>query len=377
MANELEILTENAAGDGWVDSVPGPVSTGYAAQNTNIQARTVGQDLSSVRVSGTDVIVDISGPIDVDGLPFSVTSPITLTPVTSGPLYIQVVAGATGLQKSFELTDSTPVWDSEKNGYYSSGNRVLNWVINYNESNVSVSKIIDNSFGAIGSAQRPNSAFSFVRKTDLNAIFFKMLKGKFNGPEYGCQGLSFDGTNLISAGGSTDTIYVHDGITGAISSSFAGPSGVSILGLTIYRGNLISSSPSTLYIHSGISASISSSFSLPSRPGLAMYGNNLLSCTGSTLYIHSGISASILSSFSLPGSSCRGIAYDGNNLISMDSGTGLIYIHDGVSSRILYSTSAFAVNSSNIWGLTFAHGDLLSAESVPLGPASNIYRYGI
>lgn len=150
MANEVNQLTINAAGTGWVDSTPSAISTGYQAQNTNIQAHSVGQDLSSVRVSGTSVIIDISGPIDVDGIPFSVTSAVTLTPSSSGVYYIQVVAGATATQKSLELTTSTPVWDAAKNGLYNSGNRVLNWIVDYDGSSSIVFRIFPNYDSAIG-----------------------------------------------------------------------------------------------------------------------------------------------------------------------------------------------------------------------------------
>ena len=39
--DELSILTTNESADAWVDSEPGQVSTGYMAQNTNLQARTL------------------------------------------------------------------------------------------------------------------------------------------------------------------------------------------------------------------------------------------------------------------------------------------------------------------------------------------------
>jgi len=49
MADELSISTVNQAGDGWVDQIPGPVSSGYQAQNTVISSTLIGIDKSEVR----------------------------------------------------------------------------------------------------------------------------------------------------------------------------------------------------------------------------------------------------------------------------------------------------------------------------------------
>ena len=146
MANELEQTTINATGTSWVDSSPGPISTGYQAQNTNITARTVGQDLSSVSADGGDVVIAISGPIDVDGLPFSVTSEITLSPDASGTYYIKVVDGSTTTQKSLELTTDAPVWDAAKNALYDDDDsRVLNWICLYDGTDTTVYRTIPSS----------------------------------------------------------------------------------------------------------------------------------------------------------------------------------------------------------------------------------------
>jgi hypothetical protein len=133
MSDELQILTTNAASDGWVDGVPGAVSTGYQAQNTVLQALFNGLDKSSVRISGANLIVDPSGVIDDSGLPFVVSTLITLAVPSAQKLnFLKVVAGSTALERSIEFTDDRGTYDAAKNGFYNiSGERILNWVVVY------------------------------------------------------------------------------------------------------------------------------------------------------------------------------------------------------------------------------------------------------
>ncbi len=132
MADELEIITENDAGTSWVDLVPDEVSTGYQAQNTNIEANRNGIDLSYVRYdSGADeIVIEPSGPIDDNGLPFSVDSEIRFANPGAGTWYLRVIPGSTSLLRSLEITSGKGTWDGSKNGLYDgSSRRVLNWII--------------------------------------------------------------------------------------------------------------------------------------------------------------------------------------------------------------------------------------------------------
>jgi hypothetical protein len=74
-----------------------------------------------------------------------------------------------------------------------------------------------------------------------------------------------------------------------------------------------------------------SSFVAPSTgpTGLTFDGTNLISCdtVSDRIYIHDGITSSILSSFPSPSGTILGLAFTGTNLISCDNGTDLIYIH--------------------------------------------------
>ena len=145
MADELTILTENVASDSWVDAIPSAVSTGYQAQNTNINANRNGIDLSYVRYdSGTDeIVIEESGPIDDNGLPFAVGTEIRFANPGAGTWYLRVIPGSTTVDRSLEITASKGTWDGSKNGLYDgSSRRVLNWVIIGGSGAPSVSKLI-------------------------------------------------------------------------------------------------------------------------------------------------------------------------------------------------------------------------------------------
>ena len=78
-------------------------------------------------------------------------------------------------------------------------------------------------------------------------------------------------------------------------------------------------------------STILSSFSSPAgQPrGLTFDGTNLISCDSisDSIYIHDGITSTILSSFPSPSLYPFGLAFDGTNLISCDIGSDSIYIH--------------------------------------------------
>jgi len=132
--DELAMITVNAALDSWVDSLPGAVSTGYQAQNTNIEAQRNGKDRSSVRWDSMaeEIILEVSGVIDENGLPFVCTTELNLAFPAPGVYYIALIAGSDTTHRSAELTLDPGTWDETKNGYYNiSGFRVLDWEIEY------------------------------------------------------------------------------------------------------------------------------------------------------------------------------------------------------------------------------------------------------
>ena len=374
MANELEILTENAAGTSWVDVTPDAVSTGYQAQNTNIEGNRNGDDKSYVYYdSGTDeIVIPPSGPIDVNGLPFSVSSEVRLSNPGAGTWYIRVIDGADATQKSLEFTSSKGTWDASKNALYdTSGNRVLNWVF----ESVNGSQDIYRLMPIDVVTNRPVFTNGFLFENNNN--FFMNLDSltftpiiniydSFSSPSSSIFGSVIDTStgNLITCNETSPaTIYIHDGVSSSILSSFSAPvSPISGVTYDSSTGNLISCSYSSglVYIHDGVSSSILSSFSSPgSSRDITIdksTGNLITNNSVSTIYIHDGISASTLTSFSSPDSNIIGLAYDEltGNLISSDGGTDTIYIHDGVSSSIFDS---FAGQNTSPRGLGYSTFD--------------------
>ena len=149
MANELEFLTINEAGTSWVDLSPSAESTGYQAQNTNIEARTNGQDDTTLTISGTTVVLDPSGVIDDNGVPITIKSQVVLSIPSDGTYYIKVVAGTASTQRSLQLVTTAGLWDISKNAYYEVGERILNWEIRQASSVVTYYKRMKPESGLI------------------------------------------------------------------------------------------------------------------------------------------------------------------------------------------------------------------------------------
>jgi len=177
-------------------------------------------------------------------------------------------------------------------------------------------------------------------------------------------GLCNDGTNLINCD-VDGKIYVHNGLTSGISSSFPTPSDAPS-GLAYDGTNLISCdwNAGKIYIHSGVSSGITSSFNSPSMGtrfprGLAVIGGNLISADADTdkIYIHIGITSGTTSNFPSPLPQPDGLGNYGTNLLSADNGTyGIVddhfYLHSGVSSGITTSYNC-STGYKRISGITY------------------------
>lgn len=135
MANEAEII-ENPT------STPTAVSTGYQAQNTNLIVQRLGVDKSSITVVGVSVTLQISGPIDVNGVMYSIKSAVAFNLSTAGRYFISL-NGAGPATLTPTLSTDSGTFDALKNARYNgSGYRVLNWCLDSDGVNVEASVLI-------------------------------------------------------------------------------------------------------------------------------------------------------------------------------------------------------------------------------------------
>ena len=372
MANELEILTENAASDGWVDSTPGAASTGYQAQNTAIQAHSVGEDKTYVYVSGSSVVVATGGLVDIDGSPFKITSDVTLTPASAGTWYIRVVPGADSLQKSLELTSDPGTWNAVKNGLYDGdGRRVLNWVVERYAGKTSASMI---SFNPV------MSGAMFANGATINRSLFALMPSDYILQSQDASSLSigniadlaFDSNgNVICT--YIDKVYRYSGIFGSEIDNFM-TTGLSLraTAFDFSTGNVVAiDGYDTVLVFDGFSSSVLTSFSAPSTgcDGVAIDPNtgNMITSDVSlaNIYIHDGISSSILSNFSAPGAAPRGLAINTTtgDLIIVDDTGETIYFQIGITSGIAQQID-FPSSGGYPSGVAFNHvnGKMLSHE---------------
>lgn len=134
MADELEIINNP-------DSTPVAVSTGYQAQNTRAVADSNGIDCTVVEASGGSVILRVSGPVDVNGTLYKITTEATLTPTGAGNWFVYLESGSAGYLTP-KLTNSGSQFVDNKNAHYTSSNeRILNWLIQHDGTNAKVFKV--------------------------------------------------------------------------------------------------------------------------------------------------------------------------------------------------------------------------------------------
>lgn len=133
MANEVEIINNPT-------STPAAVSTGYQRQNTRMVAASVGMDASIVEGGAGQCTALISGPIDVNGVLYTIKAETVLVPVSAGRWYIYLEAGGSVSYLTPTLTDDPGAYDETKFARYTSGGkRILNWLIDYDGTTCRVS----------------------------------------------------------------------------------------------------------------------------------------------------------------------------------------------------------------------------------------------
>lgn len=371
MANEIELITTNENGDSWVDLSPGLISSGYQAQNTNLEASRLGLDASSPYYDSVNdrIYLPVSGIVDDDSLPFVIKTEFYIdasSMIINVKYYLRLIAGTTTLQRSVALTTDPGTWDSAKMGYYVDGYRVLNSVLIRESSTVvNIYRRINQSEQSLilgklkGTGDVSGKTLSVLDRYSSFIYPSSTILSSFTGS---ASGLAFDPTtgNLIRAVINGD-IFIHDGVTSTTLSSFS-PPGIATAGLAFdsTTGNLISctydGSSYSINIHDGITSTILSSFSPPgSQPTDIAFDSetgNLLSCdlNASKVYIHDGITATILSSFSSPTTGINGLTIDTtyHNLISQSNSANKIYTHKGISSTVVASVTSSGEGESSL-----------------------------
>jgi len=181
--------------------------------------------------------------------------------------------------------------------------------------------------------------------------------------------------NLLAASFQTDKVYRFTGFTSTISASFTktDAEGVAWDGTDVYFGEEDPGSPPTkIFKGTGFSATVAASITAPNASESTVYGIDLTANTAGDLLVvqnsskiwrMSGFSSSISSSVTL-GSSNRGVAWDGTNLMTADNGDLKYRRCTGFSSTVASSFAAPGTARDITWDGT----DFYSAISAT--PAS-------
>jgi hypothetical protein len=120
-------------------STPAAVSTGYQRQNTIITGIMNGIDRTVVDGGAGGVTVQISGPVDVNGVLYAITSAASLACPAAGK-YIVYLDGTTGTLTP-TLSTTLGTFDDSKNARYTAGGkRILNWLIFYDGTTAYVNR---------------------------------------------------------------------------------------------------------------------------------------------------------------------------------------------------------------------------------------------
>lgn len=189
----------------------------------------------------------------------------------------------------------------------------------------------------------------------------------FAAPNAAIASMAFDDVNLISCAGSS--YYIHDGVSSSIQSSFSISLDPTTQDMAVHDGNLIrltrigATSARHIVVHDGITSAVLSTFPAPATQGFALtvVDGNLVTSDSVTsrIYVHDGISQFINTSF-VVSELTKFLTYDGTNLIGTTAGSDTIYIYDGVSPDVIASIArpvGFEV------GIAFATKNLISADS--------------
>ena len=194
----------------------------------------------------------------------------------------------------------------------------------------------------------------------------------FASPDADPRDVGFDGTNLLSCDPSTAvnaSVYLHTGVTSAITTTLTNAVFTGVRSVAWNRGNLISitddGGAGTIRIHDGFSVVVDDSFASPAANpvGIVSTGANLISLdnTVGVVSVHDGETSTILFTFVSPaGVNSSGICYDGINVVISDSTNNLIYVMEGISATVQYS---FAGPGTVASGVTIVRSGAVVSDS--------------
>ena len=385
MSDELELVSENAAGDSWVDNVPSAVSTGFQNQNTATAAIFNGLDKSSCAVVGSNLIIYPSSIIDVNGLPFVVKSQITLAlPTTGFNHYLKVVAGSTAILKEIEFTTDRGTYDTAKNGWYNgSGERVLNWV--YNIVNNVLIRIPGTNI-IKGDISDIYSETAYAKKSDLNysnissavsqAVAPSQISGKI------ITGMCYNRSNDMLYVANTDgKIYVFNASDLSYDSLIdTSSSAIKYITIDQSTGNLIgsmSTAPYTIFVFDGLTSSVLSSFTPLGKSTLDYDNENgyLLAwnSTAADLYQYNVTTGTLLSTDPIADMDVASLYFsiDSNrNLLFHDTGANRLIVVDKEDLKII---TKYAFSFSSVFIRTF---DKKRGICYGTGDGDTLYKFG-
>jgi len=112
------------------DNMPGPVTSGYQRQNTNIFSIQTGLDTTEPYDNGQGVIsIPVGGIIELNGVMFKLISGISLSKPSMATAYWVAITDDGYGNASASLVTRPGIWNSSKKGCYTNVNtRTLNWV---------------------------------------------------------------------------------------------------------------------------------------------------------------------------------------------------------------------------------------------------------
>jgi len=155
MANEVTIISNPT-------STPLTVSAAYQRQNTRAEAGTNGIDRSFVEAgpAANQVTLKVGGPVDYNGVLYSIASAVTFTLTIAEDYYIYLAGAEEAAVLTPTILADSGTYDETKNGRYNaSDQRILNYRIHFDGTTVTVYKLFD-----------PGNDFVYIREAQIDIL---------------------------------------------------------------------------------------------------------------------------------------------------------------------------------------------------------------